>query len=719
MKRSVFPLVAFLLWGVTLRAGEPDLVIADFEGADYGDWKATGEAFGPGPAQGTLPDQMPVSGFQGKGLVNSYYHGDGTTGTLTSPAFTIQRKYINFLIGGGGYARTTCVNLLVDGRVVRTATGPNTRPGGSEALEWDSWDVADLAGKQAVIRIVDQRTGGWGHINVDQIVQSERKIASVTLDRELAVDRPYLHLPVKNGARKRLMRLLVDGRMVRQFEIELAEGKPDFWTYTDVGLWRGKTLRIEVERMREDSRALDALVTSDRLPGAEGLYHEALRPQFHFSPARGWTNDPNGLVYHEGRYHLFFQHNPYGTKWGNMTWGHAVSRDLVHWEQRPDAIHPDRLGTIFSGSAVVDEGNTAGFSSGREKAIVCFYTSAGGTNAQSQGQPFAQSMAYSTDGGRSWTKYAGNPVLKHIVGNNRDPKVFWHRPSRQWIMALFLDQQQYALFASPNLKQWARLSDVPKLGCGECPDMFELPVDGDPGNRRWVFWGGSGNYLVGTFDGKRFTRQSGPHSARFGANDYAAQTYSDIPAKDGRRIQLAWMAGGRYPGMPFNQQMTAPRVLTLRTTPEGIRLFIEPVEELKSLRDEAHSFRAATLAPGENPLAELTGRLWDIEAEIEPGEAERVGFEVRGHKIEYVVGEKKLVALGRTAPVALVDGRLKLRLLVDRASVEVFAGDGRVSMATCFLPEENNQSLGVYAAGGKARVASLVVWKMKSIWDSP
>lgn len=706
------------LWmSVVAYAAEPDLLIADFEGKTYGDWKAEGEAFGPGPARGTLPRQMQVSGFEGRGLVNSFYEGDGTTGTLTSPPFTIERPYVNFLIGGGGDVEKTCIQLLVDDQVVRKATGPNTAPGGSEMLDWHSWDVTDLAGKQAVLRIVDQATGGWGHINIDHIIQSERKIANVTLSHELTVDGPYLHLPVSNGARKRLMRLLDDDQLVRQFEIELADGEPDFWMETDVAPYQGRTLRIEVDRMRPDSQALAAIRTEDELPGGDGLYQETLRPQFHFSPARGWTNDPNGLVYYDGEYHLFFQHNPFGTKWGNMTWGHAVSTDLVHWRQLPDAIHLDELGTIFSGSAVVDHTGTTGWQTDEHKPIVGIYTSAGGTNAESRGQPFTQSIAYSTDRGRSWTKYEGNPVLGNIHGGNRDPKVIWHEPTGQWVMILYLDRRsEFALFGSPNLKEWTKLSDLPIPNGHECPDLFELPVDGDPANTRWVAWEGGGLYLVGRFDGKTFSTEGGPFPTQFGANDYAAQTYSDIPPTDGRRIQFSWMRGGRYPDMPFNQQMSVPRVLTLRTTPDGIRLFFEPIEEIKKLREKQHAWDDVMLRAEPVSLACAAGELLDIEVTFDLGQAKTVGLDIRGHKVEYSSADQQLTALGKVAPLAPIDGRIALRILVDRTSVEVFANGGRVQLASCFLPEPENKNLSVFATGGPATATQVSVWQLRSIF---
>ena len=340
-----------------------------------------------------------------------------------------------------------------------------------------------------------------------------------------------------------------------------------------------------------------------------------MRPQFHFTAKTNWLNDPNGLVFYGGRYHLFFQHNPSGIEWGNMTWGHAVSTDLVHWRQLDEALRPDRLGTIFSGSAVVDWQNTSGFQSGPEKPLVCFFTSAGGTSAESKGQPFTQSLAFSTDGGDTWTKFAQNPVLRHVAGENRDPKVIWHAPTKKWVMALYLDGEHYALFSSPNLKDWTRLSDIPTFGASECPDLFELPLaenrrglsrfaesaeqkgtvplsaGGSRTGSRWIFWGGNNHYLIGRFDGTTFTKESGPHRFEYGDNYYAAQTYSDIPASDGRRIQIAWMRGGKYPGMPFNQQMSFPSSLTLETTPDGPRLFRRPVKELALLHKERHAWQ--------------------------------------------------------------------------------------------------------------------------------
>ncbi len=385
-------------------AQRDDLLIADFEAETYGEWIVTGEAFGPGPAQGTLPGQMGVDGYQGERLVNSFFNGDDTVGTLVSPAFVIERSHINFLIGGGHHPGEACINLMVDGEVVRTATGPNDQPGGSEALDWASWDVADLAGQSARIRIVDRRQGGWGHINVDQITQSDTPRGAGPDERELVVAQRYLHFPVKNGERQVRMQVAVGESVVDEFTIELANGEPDFWVFLDMAEHAGESATIAVDRLPLDSTGLSSITQSDELPGASELYEERYRPQFHFTSRRGWNNDPNGMVYLAEEWHLYYQHNPYGWGWGNMHWGHAVSEDLVHWDELQIALYPYEFGDwAFSGGAVIDWANSAGFQTGDEPPIVAFYTSTGR----------GECIVYSNDRGRTFTEYEGNPVVVH------------------------------------------------------------------------------------------------------------------------------------------------------------------------------------------------------------------------------------------------------------------------------------------------------------------
>lgn len=441
---------------------------------------------------------------------------------------------------------------------------------------------------------------------------------------------------------------------------------------------------------------------------SETLYHEVYRPQYHFTAKRNWLNDPNGLVFYKGEYHLFFQHNPSGINWGNMTWGHAVSPDLVHWTQLEHALHPDTLGTIFSGSAVVDWNDTAGFRTGEEAPIVCIYTSAG--------NPFTQSLAYSNDCGRTWTKYDENPVLGHLAGQNRDPKIIWHASTERWVMALFLDGNDFALFASPNLKEWTKLQDIRLPDTGECPDLFPLPVDGDPQHVRWVLWGANGNHFIGAFDGRTFQPESDLLRSDAGANFYAAQTWSDIPESDGRRIQIAWMNGGKFPDMPFNQQMSVPCELTLRVTPDGIRLFRYPVREIEGLYEESHRWSNLTLTPGENPLSGLDHDLLDIRAELELGDAAELVLTLRGESVRYDCATHQLACLGKSGTLEPVGNRIALRVLLDRTTMECFGNDGRLSMSSCFLPDPETRSASLEVFGGNATAISLEAAELRSAW---
>jgi fructan beta-fructosidase len=677
-----------------------DILVADFEGPDYGAWKVEGTAFGTKPAQGTLPNQMPVTGFLGKGLANSYHGGDDSTGTLTSPAFKIERKYINFLVGGGKYPGETCVNLLVDGKVIRTATGPNDQPGGSEQLDWHFWDVGDLEGKAAVLQIVDQRKGGWGHISVDQVGQSDqKKQPSGPALREIVASKRYLHLPVSNKAPKQRMKIVHEGQTVREFEIELAAAEPEFWVFLDIGGWQGQKLVLAVDRLPGDSRGLAAVTQADQMPGAATAYQEKDRPQYHFTARRGWLNDPNGLVFHKGEYHLFFQHNPFGWSWGNMHWGHAVSKDLVRWQELPEALYPTRFGDwCFSGSAVVDASNTAGWKTGKEDVLVAAFTSTGR----------GECVIYSNDAGRSWKEYAGNPVVKHA---GRDPRLLWHEPSKSWVMAVYDEHQggkYIAFYTSADLKNWqfqTRIADF-----YECPDLFQLALDGDPTKTKWVLHAADGKYVLGRFDGKEFHAEPGKHQLWYGYF-YAAQSFSNAP--DGRRIQIGWNNGIAFTGMPFNQQMTVPVVLTLRTTADGPRLFAEPVS-LDMLHTDATLKRTNwTVKEGDHPL-NVMSELLQIRAEFQLGDAKTVGLNVRGVPVLYNAQEKQLSCGGVVAPLVPLNGVVRLQVLVDRGSVEVFGNDGRVAISRGGIVPREQRGMSVTVRGGSATVLQAEVFELQS-----
>ena len=676
-------------------ADRPDRVIADFEAENYADWTVTGNCFGNRPAAGTLDRQHQVSGFQGTGLVNTYLHGDGTTGSLTSPPLVIDRAYLNFLIGGGNHPGKTEIQLLVGDQIVRRATGDD-----DELLTWSSFDLRDLAGHTARIRIVDEATGGWGHINIDQVTLSDQMRASGPAQRIITIDHDYLHLPVKATGKTTRMALEVDGKAVRAFDLVLTD-EPDFWVFADVSPWRGKSMTLKVKR----GPGLDAIRTADQLPDVHNLYTEALRPQFHFTAPRGWLNDPNGLVYLDGEWHLFYQHNPFGWPWGNMHWGHAVSTDLFHWKNLGEAIHPwsDVKGAAFSGSAVVDVHNTTGWKHDDQDVLVAALTDT----------DTGESIAYSTDRGRTFTMFAENPVVQH---RGRDPKLVWYEPAKHWVMAVYDehdDKQWIAFYTSSNLKRWTFASRIE--GFYECPDLFEAAVDGDTDHKKWVLYAADGQYVIGSFDGKTFTPDHEGKQQVWYGDYYAAQSYSNAP--DGRHVQIGWGRGIAFPGMPFNQQMAVPVELSLHTTDDGIRMFAEPVRELKTLRGKPRTLSELTLHPGDpSPLDGFDASETEIDLTFTPLDAERVVLSIRGAMIVYHVAAGELDCLGVKVPLKSRDGKVRLRVLIDRGSVECFGNDGRIAISKHHLFERNRRDLAVSVEGGSVVIDALNVYDIQSCW---
>jgi fructan beta-fructosidase len=405
------------------------------------------------------------------------------------------------------------------------------------------------------------------------------------------------------------------------------------------------------------------------------------------------------MVYSDGEYHLYYQHNPYGWDWGNMHWGHAVSLDLVHWTELGDALTPRSYGDwCFSGSAVVDRENSSGFGRNGKAPLVLAYTSTGR----------GECIAYSKDRGRSWTEFAGNPVVKH---RGRDPRLLWHGPSRRWVMAVYdeeNDGRAIAIYTSPDLKQWTYRSRID--GFFECPDLFELPVRGRPGETRWVLSAADGEYVLGRFDGERFAKKSGKHRVWYG-DAYAAQTFSDAP--DGRRIQIGWARGVTFPREAFNQQMTVPCELTLRPTSEGLRMFVEPVSEvLRPLGPAAPLDAGASSVPV--PAGEF---LADLTAEIKA--RGKLTASVHGTPIVYDAAARVLTCGGVAAPLAPDDGAIRLLILADRGSLEVFANGGRVAISKALAWKRGSTPLALEVEPEAGRWRSAAVAAPASAWDAP
>ena len=485
--------------------------------------------------------------------------------------------------------------------------------------------------------------------------------------------------------------------------------------FLDVDEFKNETLTLRlVDTGNTDANVLSSVALDDKIKGSETMYQEKLRPQFHFTSRRGWNNDTNGLVFYQGQYHLFYQHNPYGWNWGNMTWGHAVSRDMVCWTELPDALHPDELGTMFSGSAVVDWNNTSGLGAGGQTILVCIYTSAGGTNILSKGKPFTQSIAYSSDSGKTWTKYEHNPVLGHIAAENRDPKVIGYEKTSQWIMALYLDGNAYALYASGDLKNWKKICDVEMPGCSECPDFFPLSVDGDKNKMKWVFWAANGNYMLGDFDGSTFIRTSDIGSCYTGTCAYAGQTWSDIPADDGRRIHCAWLRQ-EMPGMPFNQMLTFPVELTLRMVGDELRIFANPVKEIETLHGDSYIFDQDNFAENDGQLEKINSELLHIRSEFLTGAAGTCGFRINGVDVMYDAAAHELSCLNLKAKLVPVDNKIKLEILIDRTSIEIFANDGLVYMPVGHIMVDHDKSVKIIHTGD-TKILNMEVYELKSAW---
>ncbi|QUQ66962.1 glycoside hydrolase family 32 protein [Kutzneria sp. CA-103260] len=589
------------------RSTSGDIVVADFESADWAGWSVQGTAFGSGPVHGVAKlTSMDVYAFHGDGVASSELQGDGLTGTITSPEFTIQRRYLAFGIGGGDYEYVTCLNLVVDGQVVRSATGRNT-----DTLMPDSWDVGELAGRTARIQLVDNASGDWGHVIVDHVVQTDHpeQLPAATQPRYGETWRPQVHFTARQWAMTRL----------------------------DPG-------------QRQE----------------------------------GWLNDLNGLVYYDGEYHLFAQ------RW-NKCWIHAVSRDLVHWTELAPAFFEESLGTgVQSGSVVIDYGNTSRLSPDPNTLpMVAFW-------ARNDNQ--SQCLSYSLDHGRTWRHYAGNPVL---VMPERDPKVFWYAPGKHWVMMLY-GGGQYHILTSPDLLHWTDTGN-PVPDSYECPDFFELPVDG---GTKWVLVRGNGYYSIGDFDGTRFTEQTKQLPSDTGPHFYATQTWNNTETGDGRRIQAAWMRGGSYPRMPFNQQVTFPCELTLHTVGGAPRLFRKPVAELASLHAGGTTWSGSP-APGKVvTLTPSTGAFHILLDAAIPN----------GATLTLTVFGVPIVATARGVnDQQLAEPLTALEILVDRTSIEVFANDGEVSISRCYLP--NDSGITITASGGTVTVKS-TTYKLTPIWPA-
>ena len=451
-------------------------------------------------------------------------------------------------------------------------------------------------------------------------------------------------------------------------------------------------------------------------------YDQDLRPQFHFSSLKGWLNDPNGMVWYDGEYHLYFQHNPKDVKWGNMTWGHAVSTDMVHWEQLPHAILPYGGGTIFSGTAVVDHKNFLGKQTGDTKTLVAYFSFAK--------EPFYQAAAYSTDKGRTFSLVNNGGSVVPNQGfdkSERDPKVFWHEESQKWVMILWVlsgkeegsseeKLGKVRFFTSENMVDWEVASDFNRAWVYECMDFVELPVDGDKNNKKWLLYDASFDYEIGDFEGKTFTTDKKVYQGDSGTDFYAAQSFNNSP--DDRTVMIGWMQEFDNSiflkaNMPFNQCMSFPTTMELKTTPEGIRLYRMPIKEIENLYVKSYEFKNLSAEKAVKKLAGINAELMDLSIEFEP--VSSMTINLRGLDITYEKSSETITFGKSKLAAPAIDGKVKLRVLLDRVTIELFANEGAAVSTNYAVPVEDNLNISI-SAEGNLKINSLIVNELKSSW---
>jgi fructan beta-fructosidase len=518
----------------------------------------------------------------------------------------------------------------------------------------------------------------------------------------LKITRHYLNIPIGRQARMKLLELRAGDKVLREIPVQLAEDTVDYWIFVDVSDFKGQTVSLGGT---VSDRALKRIYQDDKINGADSLYAEGNRPQFHFTVKRGWSNDINGPIWYNGQYHLFWQSFPYGLIWntGFMDWGHAVSKDLVHWEELDPALRPDSLGSPWSGTAVVDKNNDGGWGAG---ALVLYYACFDRISEQE-----VQCIAYSNDGAKTFQHYSGNPVINSDwelgTTSTRDPKVFWYAPARVWVMVLF-EKDGMSFFNSTDMRHWTRESHFP--GLWECPDFFELPVDGDKNNKKWVLHGGSSEYFIGHFDGKTFTPETPRLSYAEGRSErrgellYATQSFENMP--DDRRVQMAW---GRidHPGMPFTQMMLFPTEFRLKATAEGIRLQARPIAEITALHGAAHHVDAGTLAQANLGLAAIPAGPLHIKMTFTLPHGHVLRLRYQGNTL-LELSSRELVAGGSSVE--------SLEVLIDKTVAEIFLNDGERYIVKQLEPGSNSKGLEFDGTDYGASIRSLDVYEMRSVW---
>ncbi|MDF2543157.1 MAG: hypothetical protein K0S47_2875 [Herbinix sp.] len=522
------------------------------------------------------------------------------------------------------------------------------------------------------------------------------------------ITKQYLKLPVNQEASKKKIEFYSNEQLVFDLDCRVDMINPRRFHYVDVRLLLGKEIELKISPNMEFQ-----LEYVDEIP-SEGVYQEVYRPQVHFTVKKGWINDPNGLFYANNTYHMFYQYNPASIEWDNMHWGHAISQDLIHWTELETALFPDELGTMFSGCAFVDTKNDSGLKENENDVILLYYTAAGNTSKLSFGKKFTQCLAYSTDNGLTFQKYDKNPVVPHLVGSNRDPKVVYSKELDQYVMALYLEESDYILLTSVNLLDWEQLHMVTLANDNECPDIYPLEVENEPGVIKWIISGASDRYLIGSMDSKKhcFMIQQESKAYRHGARvSYAAQTFDHT---GNRRIKIAWESV-RCPDSPFHSQMSVPCDVSLYHLRNEYYLRTNPVPELEALRyHEREMINVEINKDTPWAVSGIDKQALDIIFTMNEN-SDWFDLSIFGLKMKVDVRANRINIGDNKLPLSYTYHNKKLRVIVDTCGFELFADDGLIYTAENFICDYNLNSLSI-TTDSYAKMEEICVYTLKRIW---
>lgn len=519
---------------------------------------------------------------------------------------------------------------------------------------------------------------------------------------EFLCDTNYILLPASDNAQNKRLYFYIDNELVYDLVVRLDNNTPDYKFPVDLKRFKGKKIKIT------SSQIVD--ICFDKAEEISFEYDGKYRPLVHFTAAKGWINDPNGLVYVNGKYLMYFQHNPVATTWENMHWGGAVSDDLIHWEEIGDVLFPDKDGTMFSGCAIIDKKNLTGLQRGNEPAILYFYTSAGNTSETSKGKPFTQCLAYSNDGGKTLIKYDKNPIIENLAYENRDPKVIYYSPLDIYIMVLYLDGHSFAILKSENLTQWQKIQEITMPDDSECPDFYPLTVENDSDNIKWVFSAAADRYYIGSFDGKKFKIETEQKRLNFGNASYAAQSWFNTP--DCRRIRTAF-ASAVIPNHSFGSCLNIPQNMTIKKIDNNMYLSALPIDELKTLYKDCVSINNVAISNSNPYIKRIDSRACDIS--ISADVSNSFSLELFGLKITYDSNSKTLFCLDKSAPLKCCGHNLNLRVIFDTVYAEIFADDGTVFMGMTYIQDSNLNRLEINSE--KATIHNISISELNSIHE--